>query len=141
MTGASPGSIGRVADAIDHVTKRRVAIKKIEGVFGIFENAKRTYREIRLLRMLNHANIINIVHMQRPKNPDTFTDVYIVFERMDLDMRLLGRDVEQELTLPHVLWFMYNVRAWFELSSFDGRARDTLHCFSRCSIHCSCSRH
>ena len=127
MTGASPGSIGRVADAIDHVTKRRVAIKKIEGVFNTFENAKRTYREIRLLRMLNHANIINIVHMQRPKNPDTFTDVYIVFERMDLDIQKLGRDVEQQLTLPHVLWFMYNVRAWFVLSGFDGRAHDCQH--------------
>ena len=127
LTGASPGSYGIVADAFDHVTKRRVAVKQIRNVFGIFENAKRIYREIRLLRMLNHANIINIVHMQRPKNPDTFTDVYIVFERMDLDIQKLGRDVEQQLTLPHVLWFMYNVRAWFVLSGFDGRAHDCQH--------------
>ncbi len=61
------GSYGAVAEAVDHLTSKRVAIKQIKDVFGVFENAKRIYREIKLLRSLNHVNIVKIVHIQKPK--------------------------------------------------------------------------
>ena len=41
------GSYGVVAEAFDHLTKRRVAIKKINTIFDVFENSKRIYREVR----------------------------------------------------------------------------------------------
>lgn len=41
------GSYGSVAEAFDHLTNQRVAIKKIANVFDVFENAKRIYREVR----------------------------------------------------------------------------------------------
>ena len=40
------GSYGSVAEAFDHLTNQRVAIKKIANVFDVFENAKRIYREV-----------------------------------------------------------------------------------------------
>jgi serine/threonine protein kinase len=41
------GSYGIVAEAFDHLTKKRVAIKKINTIFDVFENSKRIYREVR----------------------------------------------------------------------------------------------
>jgi hypothetical protein len=43
-------------------------------------------------------------------NPATFTDLYIVFECMDLDLNKLGRDTKQSIGVDHVRWFMYQVR-------------------------------
>ena len=40
------GSYGTVAEAFDHLTKKRVAIKKINTIFDVFENSKRIYREV-----------------------------------------------------------------------------------------------
>lgn len=61
------GSYGSVAEAIDHLTGGRVAIKRVPNVFEVFENAKRIYREIRILRLLHHANIIRLTHLQQPR--------------------------------------------------------------------------
>jgi hypothetical protein len=41
------GSYGVVVEAFDHLTKKRVAIKKINTIFDVFENSKRIYREVR----------------------------------------------------------------------------------------------
>jgi serine/threonine protein kinase len=40
------GSYGVVAEAFDHLTKQKVAIKKINTIFDVFENSKRIYREV-----------------------------------------------------------------------------------------------
>ena len=40
------GSYGSVAEAWDHVTGKRVAVKRIPGVFDAFETAHRIYREV-----------------------------------------------------------------------------------------------
>ena len=44
------------------------------------------------------------------RSPDTFADLYVVFECMDLDLDKLGKDTRQSLSLDHVRWFMYEVR-------------------------------
>ncbi len=44
------GSYGKVVQAIDHLTGRKVAIKRIMDIFSVFENAKRIYREVRCLK-------------------------------------------------------------------------------------------
>lgn len=49
------GSYGSVAEAFDHLTNQRVAIKKIANVFDVFENAKRIYREVRSYRVILRA--------------------------------------------------------------------------------------
>ena len=43
------------------------------------------------------------------RDPATFSDVYIVFEHMDMDLNKLGRDTKQSIGLDHVRWFMYEV--------------------------------
>ncbi len=41
------GSYGAVVMAIDHLTGKKVAIKRITDIFSVFENAKRIFREVR----------------------------------------------------------------------------------------------
>ena len=105
------GSYGSVAEALDHATDppRRVAIKRIPNVFDVFENAKRIYREISILRVLAHPNITGILHLERPPDIATFKDLYIVMEALDTDMAKLIRDETQNLTVPHVRWFLYQM--------------------------------
>jgi len=103
------GSYGSVVEAIDHLTGKKVAIKRITQVFEVFENAKRIYREVRILRSLDHPNIIKIVHIQAPPDLLNFVDLYVVFECMDTDFAKLTKDDSQCLTIAHVRWFLYQM--------------------------------
>lgn len=101
-------------EALDHrptsgPSPQKVAIKRIPGVFDIFENAKRIYREIRILRELDHPNVVKLTHLQLPSDPSTFSDLYVVFELLDTDMGKLIKDTDQELTVQHVRWFLYQL--------------------------------
>ena len=101
------GSYGAVAEAVDHLTGQRVAIKRIDNVFDVFENAKRIYREVCILRRMEHANVVKIVHLEAPRDLLAFSSVYIVFECMDTDFQKLTKDETQTLTLQHVRHFLY----------------------------------
>lgn len=56
-----------------------------------------------------HPNIIKIVHIQAPRDIRTYNDLYVVFEAMDTDFSKLTRDDTQDLTVPHVRYFMYQL--------------------------------
>jgi mitogen-activated protein kinase 1/3 len=101
------GSYGAVAEATDHLTGGRVAIKRIDNVFDVFENAKRIYREVCILRRMEHVNIVKVLHLEAPRDLLNFTAVYIVFECMDTDFQKLTKDETQCLTLQHVRHFLY----------------------------------
>lgn len=52
----------------------------------------RTLREMKLLRYFNHENIISILDIQKPKNYETFSEVYLIQVSMiDLVALLLLR--------------------------------------------------
>lgn len=38
----------------------------------------RTLREMKLLRYFNHENIISILDIQRPRNYEAFSEVYLI---------------------------------------------------------------
>lgn len=38
----------------------------------------RTLREMKLLRYFNHENIISILDIQRPRNYESFSEVYLI---------------------------------------------------------------
>lgn len=38
----------------------------------------RTLREMKLLRYFNHENIISILDIQKPRNYETFNEVYLI---------------------------------------------------------------
>ncbi len=57
----------------------------------------RTLREMKLLRYFNHENIISILDIQKPRNYDSFTEVYLIQVRLlsnySLTLRSLLKDV------------------------------------------------
>ncbi len=85
------GAYGIVCSAKDVKTGKRVAIKKIAGLFDDLTDAKRILREVRLLRSMNHENVLRIVDIDQPEDYARFDDLYIVLELMDTDMAKLLR--------------------------------------------------
>lgn len=65
----------------------------------------RTLREIKLLRFFNHENIISIKAITRPKDYDSFSEVYLIQELMETDMHRVIRT--QELSDDHCQYFIY----------------------------------
>jgi len=104
------GAYGTVVSAYD--TKKgkdyKVAIKKIERTFEHHLYAKRTLREIKILRLLQHDNIIDIKTIIKPKSLKEFNEIYVVFELMETDLGSIIRS-DQELTLDHIRFFMYQI--------------------------------
>lgn len=85
------GAYGVVCAVSDSVTGKKVAVKKVSGVFEDLTDAKRIIREIRLLGQMNHENILTVLDMDEPADYMTFNDVYIVTELMDTDLNKLLR--------------------------------------------------
>lgn len=54
-----------------------MAIKKITP-FDHSMFCLRTLREMKLLRYFNHENIISILDIQKPKDYDSFCEVYLI---------------------------------------------------------------
>jgi mitogen-activated protein kinase 1/3 len=81
------GSYGAVCSAIQKSTGKKVAIKKMDGVFEDEVDCKRILREINLLRKLHHPYVINIIEVLEPKNHETFDTIYVVMELAESDLK------------------------------------------------------
>ena len=51
----------------------------------------RTLREMKLLRYFNHENIISILDIQKPRNYESFNEVYLIQVRPPRLLRLSSR--------------------------------------------------
>ncbi|CAI6002322.1 unnamed protein product [Closterium sp. NIES-64] len=92
------GAYGVVCFAPDETTGEEVAIKKIDNPFNERTDAKRTLREILILRNINHPNVIAIKDVIRLPNPQSFQDVYIMYELMPEDLHGViryGQDMDE----------------------------------------------
>lgn len=70
---------------------------------------KRILREIKILIHLGgHANIIKLVDLIVPEEFSNFTDVYLVMELMETDLRNIIHS-KQEISEKHVQYFTYQV--------------------------------
>ena len=65
------------SSALHVPSQRKVAIKRITP-FDHSMFCLRTLREMKLLRYFNHENIISILDIQKPRNYETFTEVYLI---------------------------------------------------------------
>lgn len=96
---------GLLSAAIDLQTKELVAIKKVSHCFNNLTEAKRLLRELRILRHLDDPHVIKIRGLLRPVSLETFQDLWIVMDYVDLDMRKLIVS-PQTITLQHVQWIV-----------------------------------
>lgn len=99
--------------AIDLKTKELVAIKKVSNCFNNLTEAKRLLRELRILRHLDDPHVIKIRGLLRPLSLETFQDLWIVMDYVDLDMRKLIVS-PQTITLQHVQWIVRQTLAALE---------------------------
>lgn len=65
------------SSALHKPSGQKVAIKKITP-FDHSMFCLRTLREMKLLRYFNHENIISILDIQKPRNYESFTEVYLI---------------------------------------------------------------
>eukprot|EP00479_Gromia_sphaerica_P009188 TRINITY_DN3794_c0_g1_i1.p1 TRINITY_DN3794_c0_g1~~TRINITY_DN3794_c0_g1_i1.p1 ORF type:complete len:212 (+),score=45.96 TRINITY_DN3794_c0_g1_i1:422-1057(+) len=102
------GSYGKVISAQCHRTGKKVAIKKVEGVFLNNTMALRLLRELRILRELrNCALVINILDIIPPLDTN-FDDLYIVFQYCETDLDKLIHS-KQYLTDVQVKWILWQL--------------------------------
>jgi mitogen-activated protein kinase 1/3 len=115
-----------------------VAIKKITP-FDHSMFCLRTLREMKLLRYFNHENIISILDIQKPRDYQSFTEVYLIQvsktskvhqisltngqELMETDMHRVIRT--QDLSDDHCQYFIYQtLRALKAMHSANVLHRD-----------------
>ncbi|KAF3035129.1 MAP kinase Pmk1 [Didymella heteroderae] len=116
------GAYGVVCSALHKPSGQKVAIKKITP-FDHSMFCLRTLREMKLLRYFNHENIISILDIQKPRNYETFTEVYLIQELMETDMHRVIRT--QELSDDHCQYFIYQtLRALKAMHSANVLHRD-----------------
>lgn len=94
--------------AIQLTTGKRVAIKRMTGIFNDQHDSKRILREIVILKQLKHSGIAKLVDIIMPKDLSTFETIYIVLEYCESDLKKL---LKSSLTLEwvHVQTILWNI--------------------------------
>jgi len=102
------GSFGVVLSAIDRVTLKPVAVKRLEGILTSHLDAKRVLREIRILSMLQHENITNLIDVVSLPDFSDFRVIIVVVDLMDTDMfQIIASG--QPLESQHRQYFAYQL--------------------------------
>lgn len=91
-----------------HQDRELVAIKRCRQVFEDLIDCKRILREVAILADLNHKNVVRISDLHVPTDMNTWTELYMVMELCDTDLKKLCK---QDVTLSqlHVDLLLYNL--------------------------------
>lgn len=98
------GGYGIVCSASHKPSGQEVAIKKISALDHSML-CLRTLREMKLLRYFHHENIVSILDIPKPRDYESFREVYVVQELMGTDMHKVIRT--QELSDDHCQYLIY----------------------------------
>jgi mitogen-activated protein kinase 1/3 len=102
------GSYGQVASAIYKPTGKKVAIKKMDGVFDDEVDCKRILREVTLLRRLKHPYVVELFDLIEPKDHTSFDTLYVVLELAESDLKKVIKSAIH-LQLKHIQLVVYNL--------------------------------
>ncbi|CAD8176353.1 unnamed protein product [Paramecium octaurelia] len=102
------GAYGCVIQAIDKLTNKPVAIKKIEKTFNHRLFAKRTLRELKILRLIRHDNVVDLKQVLLPPSREEFEDVYMVMDLLEADLSQVIKS-DSILNDDHMRLFIYQV--------------------------------
>jgi serine/threonine protein kinase len=108
------GAYGTVCIANDEKSGKQVAIKKNKSVFsnGPFSThiATRVLRELKILSLLKHPNIITLHDVVIPRSYHDLTDIYLVTDLMETDLRNIIRS-RQQLSDKHIQFVIFQILA------------------------------
>ncbi|CAI4229534.1 unnamed protein product [Auanema sp. JU1783] len=102
------GAQGTVVSAMDRVTGKSVAIKKMLNACSHPLTARRAYREFVLLTTMKHPNIIQLLNaFTSTETVDGFTDIYVVMELMSHNLA----EIATRMRLEHrtLSFFVYQM--------------------------------
>ncbi len=102
------GSYGAVASAIYKPTGKKVAIKRMQGVFEDEVDCKRILREIYLLKQLKHPFVVELFDVIEPKNLASFDTIYIVLSLSESDLKKVIKSAIY-LENKHISTVVYNL--------------------------------
>nr|CAI5843391.1 unnamed protein product [Callosobruchus analis] len=111
LSTVGSGAYGQVCSALDTVTNKKVAIKKLARPFQSAVHAKRTYRELKLLKHMRHENVIGLLDVFYPKHD---VNQVLIIQFIYLVTHLMGADLNniirtQKLTDDHVQFLVYQI--------------------------------
>ena len=102
------GSYGKVIEAIDKTTKKKVAIKKINELFVDLIDTKRILREITLLLFMKNQFIVELLDIVYNKTEKDFDCIYLIFECLSSDLKKLIKS-NIYLTLDDIRKYIYHI--------------------------------
>ncbi|KNC51534.1 CMGC/MAPK protein kinase [Thecamonas trahens ATCC 50062] len=112
------GTSGVVARAVEVASGKEVAVKKLSRLMdakrlsteALTLQAKRTLRELAIQGVLDHPNILALLDVMPIAASDatSFTDLYLVVELVDVDLRSVLAS-SQSLTSAHYVFFAYQI--------------------------------
>ena len=102
------GSYGAVCSATHKPSGKKVAIKRMDGVFEDEVDCKRILREINLLRKLQHPYVITIIDVIEPKDHEHFDTLYVVLELAESDLKKVIKSAIH-LQIKHIQTVVYNL--------------------------------
>lgn len=102
------GSYGAVASAVHKPTGKKVAIKKMTGVFEDDIDCKRILREIYLLKQLNHNFVVKLFDVIEPKDLASFDTIYVVLSLSESDLKKVIKSAIY-LESKHISTVVYNL--------------------------------
>ena len=102
------GSYGAVCSAVHKPTGKKVAIKKMSGVFEDEVDCKRILRELHLLSHINHPFVVSLFDLIEPKNAETFDTVYVVLSLSESDLKKVIKSAIF-LESKHISTIVYNL--------------------------------
>ncbi|KNC54332.1 uncharacterized protein AMSG_12344 [Thecamonas trahens ATCC 50062] len=120
------GAYGVVAEGLDLVTGKKVAIKKLLDLFAHPLSAKRSLRELKIHSFLKHPNILEVhdIMVVDKTEQTTFNEIYLVVDLMKVDLHFIISS-GQPLTQDHYRYYIYQlVKALKYLHSANCMHRD-----------------
>ena len=102
------GSYGKVIEAIDRQTKKKVAIKKVNELFEDIVDSKRVLREITLLRFMKNRFIVELLDIEYDRKNKNFDCIYLIFECLPSDLKKLIKS-SCFLTMDDVRMYVYHI--------------------------------
>jgi mitogen-activated protein kinase 1/3 len=111
-------SAHRVVYSAVHRSSGENVVIKVLRPFDHFTLCMRTLREVKLLRFFSHPNIISILDIEKPRDYESFTEIYLIQEPMDSDLHKIVRT--RELSNDHCRHFIWQTLRALRAIHFAG---------------------
>lgn len=102
------GSYGSVSECFDKEKQILVAAKQMMGLFDDLVDCKRILRELAILTKLDSDSVVRVHDIVVPEPIPSFTEIYIILEICDSDMKKLIR-TDVMLSEMHINTLLYNL--------------------------------